>query len=135
MYGGNRYEPDAECSDYIRPGRDVDPKYFICNVASEISEEADTLVEVKRGFSRNVQVEVSQAGSTLQWDYRSTGGAIKFGVTIKRKVFEQTKKETIVRKWATSWIQQCSLYLHVKNRTTPPSCLTPTHPHTHMHTT
>lgn len=94
MYGGNKYDPDAQCSDKIKPGRDVDPKYFIADFTNETSETE--MVEVGCVFSHKVEVKVSQPGSTVQWDYRTTGGAINFGVTIEHKVADQTEKQIIV---------------------------------------
>ena len=39
MYGGNRYEPDAECSDYISSGGDVPPKYYLTNQTEASKDE------------------------------------------------------------------------------------------------
>ena len=44
LYGGDRYEPDAECSDYIQHGGDVDPKYYLSNRTETSREEMERVV-------------------------------------------------------------------------------------------
>ena len=53
MYGGTRYEPDAQCSKYIRPGRDVPEKYYLSNLKEANKEDMERVV-VGRGSSHKV---------------------------------------------------------------------------------
>ena len=94
MYGGNRYEPDAECSNYICPGRDVHPKYYLTNQTKTSMEDMERVV-VRRGASHKVQCEVTDVRSTLRWEFFTTGYDIAFGISIKKK--EEDKKCNIVR--------------------------------------
>ena len=53
MYGGTRYEPDAQCSKYIRPGRDVPEKYYLSN-QKESNKEDMEMVVVGKGSCHKV---------------------------------------------------------------------------------
>ena len=53
MYGGTRYEPDAQCSAYIHSGGDVPEKYYFTN-QKEASKEDMKRVVVGRGSSHKV---------------------------------------------------------------------------------
>ena len=100
MYGGNRYAPDAECSDFIRPGRDVPPRYFLSN-RMEASRDHMTRVVVGRGSVHKVRCEVTEVGSTLKWEFFSTDYDIGFSMYMKTKRTQEEKKPeklTIVRK-------------------------------------
>ena len=104
MYGGNRYAPDAECSDFIKPGQDVPPKYYLTNQMTA-SRDSMTRVVVGRGLVHEVCCEVAEVGSTLRWEFFSTDYDISFGVHMKKKLVKKTEKQTIV-----SW--QLLLLLH-----------------------
>lgn len=94
MYGGNRYAPDAQCSDFIRPGRDVPPKYYLTN-QTETSKDQMDRVMIGRGSTHKVQCEVMEEGSTLQWEFFSTDYDISFGVYLKKKAGADGGKEVI----------------------------------------
>jgi hypothetical protein len=96
MHGGDRYEPDAQCSRYIRPGRDVPPKYYLINCTETRREDMERVV-VERGLPHKVRLEVSEPGSILKWEYVTIERDITFGVTMKHKVAERTEKRIIVR--------------------------------------
>ena len=81
LYGGDRYEPDAECSDYIQHGGDVDPKYYLTNRMETSREEMERVV-VGRGSSHKVRHEVAEVGSTLQWEFCSTDYDISFELSL-----------------------------------------------------
>jgi len=53
MYGGTRYEPDAQCSAYIHQGGDVPEKYYLSNQTEESKEGMERVV-VGRGSSQKV---------------------------------------------------------------------------------
>ena len=94
MYGGNQYAPDAECSNFIRPGRDVPPKYYLTNQMGA-SKEHMTRVVIGSGLVHEVCCEVVEAGSTLQWEFFSTDYDISFGICMGPR--DETEKVTIVR--------------------------------------
>ncbi len=97
MYGGNRYEPDAECSNYINVGRDVPPKYYRTNQTATSKEDMERVM-VGRGSSHKAHYEVEDVGSTLQWEFFSTGYDISFGLSVKkRNGVDGTEKDVIVR--------------------------------------
>ena len=88
-------EPDPECSDYIPPGRDVPPKYFLAN-QMESSKEQMEKVMVKNRSTHKMTFVVDEVGSTLQWEFFSTDYDIAFGVFLNRKVADKTEKTIIV---------------------------------------
>ena len=97
MYGGNCYEPDPECSNFINPGRDIPPKYFLTN-RTEMSRDSMDQVVVGRGSTHKVQQEVTERGCTLQWEFFSTDYDVSFGVHLKKRAADGRKeKEIIVR--------------------------------------
>jgi hypothetical protein len=96
MHGGDRYEPDAQCSKYIRPGRDVPPKYYLTN-RTETRKEDMERVEVESYSSRKVRLDVSKPGSVLKWEYFTTSRHITFQVAMKHEVAGRTMKRIIVR--------------------------------------
>jgi hypothetical protein len=79
MYGGNRMEPDPECTAYINPGRDVPPKYYLTNLTETSRDQMDKVV-VGRGSTHKVNFAVEEVGSTLQWEFFSTDYDISFEV-------------------------------------------------------
>ena len=95
MYGGNRYEPDAECSAHINTGCDVPPKYYLTNQTMTSKGDMDRVV-VGRGSHHKQRLEVAEVGSTLQWEFFSTDYDISFGVSLKRTVADRQEKTTIV---------------------------------------
>ena len=97
LYGGDRYEPDAECSDYIQHGGDVDPKYYLTN-CTETSKEDMERVVVGRGSSHKVRHQVAEVGCTLQWEFFTTDYDIAFRVSMKKRVRDKEERQTIVRK-------------------------------------
>ena len=104
MYGGNRFEPDAECSDYIRPGRDVPPKYYLSNCTETSREEMERVV-VGRGSSHKVRHEVAAVGFTLQWEFFTSEYDIAFGVTMNYMAAEKKGKQIIVRRAADETVK------------------------------
>ncbi len=94
LYGGDRYEPDAECSNYIQHGGDVDPKYYLSNRTETSREEMERAV-VGRGSSHKVRHKVAEIGSTLQWEFFTTDYDIAFELSFVKT--EVARKKIIVR--------------------------------------
>jgi hypothetical protein len=91
MYGGNRMEPDPECSDFIPPGRDVPSKYFLTNVMESSKEQMERIV-VKNRSAHQISFVVEEPGSTLQWEFFTTDYDIAFGLYLKTKVTKKAEK-------------------------------------------
>ena len=99
-------EPDPECSDFISPGRDVPPKYYLTN-QTETSKEQMDRVTVGRGSAHKASSVVEEAGSTLQWEFFSTDYDVSFSMYLKRRVGDKKEKTTIVRRKPVSGFNQC----------------------------
>ena len=99
LYGGERYEPDAECSDYIQHGGNVDPKYYLSNCTETSKEEMERVV-VGRGSSHKVRHEVAEVGSTLQWEFFTTDYDIAFELSVvgRTEAGGKKNKQIVVRR-------------------------------------
>lgn len=94
--------PDEECSDFISPGRDVPPKYYLTNQTETTRDKMDRIV-IGRGSTHRQKFVVEGVGNTLQWEFFSTDYDIAFGVYLQKTGAEKTEKEAIVSQlnWST----------------------------------
>ena len=96
LYGGERYEPDPECSNYIQHGGDVDPKYYLSNRTETSREEMERVV-VGRGSSHRVRHEIAEVGSILQWEFFTTDFDIAFELSVVKTEVGGKERHVIVR--------------------------------------
>ena len=97
MYGGERFEPDAECSDYINSGQDVPLKFHRSRRLECGDDDGMERVVVRRGSFHKVRHEVPIAGCVLQWEFFTDHYDVAYKVSLTRIVAGKKKKQTIVR--------------------------------------
>ena len=91
MYGGTRQEPDDQCSNYLRQGGNVPPRFYLTN-QTETSRDEMERITVGRRSAHNVVYEIEQVGSTLQWEFFTTTYDISYEVYIK----SASKKDRVI---------------------------------------
>jgi hypothetical protein len=106
MYGGNRREPDAECSDYICIGGDIPNEYYLSNM-TDVSTDSMDLVQVGRGSTVQLEYHIEVVGSAIRWEFITTDYDIGFGIfykdtDTKKRVHKGSMRELIASERKTS---------------------------------
>ena len=114
-FGGNRCEPDPQCTAYVsqparlstdpdpelyvsvtqlNPGCDIPEQYYLTNLTTTSREEMRRL-EVGSGAQHELRMDVHETESVLVWEFLTTSFDISFGVYYEDSS-RQAKKEELV---------------------------------------
>ncbi|GFT49346.1 retinal-binding protein [Nephila pilipes] len=90
--GGNKTDPDGDplCKTFIKHGQKIPESYYFCNTKKKLSTASDAeKITVTRFSKEEINFEVTEAGSYLEWEFETKDRDIGFSLNFRRNDFEE----------------------------------------------